>query len=92
MFLLNSANSVTKILKLKRIPVLEPTISCVRRRDDTTLPQRHIGSRENPLIEPNSCFSDFSDFLNLLKSLKVLPHLRKSQDLYSMQGLTCSKF
>ena len=40
-FSLNSLNSVTKTFFLKKIPVLEPTVSCVRNRDSTTVPQTH---------------------------------------------------
>ena len=43
MFSLNSVNLLKKIVlfKKKRIAVLEPTISCVRDIDSTTVPQRH---------------------------------------------------
>ena len=74
MFSLNSANSVTKKLKIKRkIARLESRTSCVRDRDDTT--------RADPYTEPNSCLSDFSDSLNSLispNSMKVLLHLEKT--------------
>ena len=39
MFLLNSANSMTKVSVIK-IKGLEPAISCVRDEDDTTAPVR----------------------------------------------------
>ena len=42
MFSLNALNSVIKnYLKILRIAVFEPTISCFRDRDDAPVPQRH---------------------------------------------------
>ena len=56
---------------------LEPKISCVKDRDDTTRPDhRDTGNRADPYTEPNTCFSDSSDSLN---SMKVLLHLEKTR-------------
>ena len=68
---LNSATSVTKIIKNK-IAMLVPAI-LVYKTSSLPLPQRRT------LIDTNSCFDDLSDFLN---SLKVPFYLGKTPCLW----------
>ena len=64
MFLLNSLNSVTKILVIT-VKAFEPVNCFAKDQHATTEPARHMS------IEPNSCLSDLSDSLNSLNSCSI---------------------
>ena len=54
--------------------ILEPTKSCVRDRNDTTVPERH-SNRENHWIDPNSCLSDLSDSVESAECISIYEEL-----------------
>ena len=75
MFLLSSANSVTKLFVCKRARTCH--LLCLRQECDHGISKTHV--RDGIFkFEPNSCFSDLSDSPNSLNSLKVLLHLGKT--------------
>ena len=76
MLSLNSLNSVTKKIKIKKegCRVGTQDLLCKRQR----LYHSATDNRADPYTKPNSCLSDFSDSLNSLNSVKVLLHLEKT--------------